>query len=383
MTSSPLAPALEALSWLGPAAAAREVAGLRRTPRSRAPGPGLLLDLAGNDYLGLSKHPLVLAAASQAAAEYGAGATGSRAVTGTTDLHLELEAALASFLRMESALVLSSGYLANLAAVTSLSGPGTLIVSDAANHASLIDACRLSQARVVVVAHGDLDAVERAVSDRPEQRALVLTDAVFSVTGLPAPLAALHRITRTAGATLLVDEAHSVGVVGEQGRGAVEAAGLAGEPDVVVTATLSKALGSQGGVVLGPRAVREHLIDTARPFLFDTALAPPATGAALAALRLADPDRVAALHLAAKALAEAVGMPATGSAVIPIHIGDPAAAAAARDACAQKGVLVGCFRPPSVPVGASCLRLTARADLTADDLALAAYAVRHALGATR
>ena len=375
------APALDALGWLGPAAAAREAAGLRRTPGSRPAGPGRLLDLAGNDYLGLSRHPLVIAAAASAAAEYGAGATGSRAVTGTTDLHLALEDALADFLRVESALVLSSGYLANLAAVTALSGPGTLIVSDATNHASLVDACRLSRARVAVVPHGDLDAVERALSSRPERRALVLTDAVFSVSGLPAPLAELHRIARAAGATLLVDEAHSVGVVGAQGRGAAESAGLAGAPDVVVTATLSKALGSQGGVVLGPRAVRAHLIDTARPFLFDTALAPPAAGAALAALRLASPDRVAALHRAAKALAAAVGTPATGSAVIPIHLGEATAAVAARDACAQEGVLVGCFRPPSVPAGASCLRLTARADLTADELALAAYAVRRALGA--
>lgn len=375
MTSPPAA-----LAWLPAAAAQREVAGLRRTPTSRPAGPGGLLDLAGNDYLGLASHPDVVEATGRAAREYGAGATGSRAVTGTTDLHLELEAALAAHLRMASALVLSSGYLANLAAITALSGPGTLVVSDAANHASVVDACRLARARIVVVPHGDTAAVARALAGRPEQRAVLVTEAVFSVSGRAAPLAELHRIARAAGALLVVDEAHSVGVVGPEGRGAVEAAGLSGEPDVVVTATLSKALGSQGGAVLGPAGVRGHLVDTARPFLFDTALAPPAAGAALASLRLVDGVRVGALHTRAAALAGAVGVPFGGSAVVRLGIGDPFAAVAARDACRAEGVLVGCFRPPSVPAGQSCLRLTARADLTDADLARAGRVVRSAVG---
>ena len=371
-----------ALAWLQPAARQREVSGLRRTPSSRPAGPGVLLDLAGNDYLGMARHPLVVDAAARAARDHGAGATGSRAVTGTTDLHLELEAALAGHLRMASALVLSSGYLANLAAIAALSGPGTLVVSDATNHASVVDACRLSRARVVVVPHGDLSAVARALTDRDEQRALLVSDAVFSVSGRLAPLADLHRLARAADALLVVDEAHSVGVVGGQGRGAVEAAGLSDEPDVVVTATLSKSLGSQGGAILGPAVVRAHLVDTARPFLFDTALAPPAAGAALAALRLVDRERVAALHDRARDLAAAVGAVPTGSAVLPLSVGDPFAAVAARDACRRGGVLVGCFRPPSVPAGHSCLRLTARADLTAREIRLAGEVVRAALGVT-
>lgn len=365
-----------ALAWLAPAADQRRAAGLQRFSRPRPVG---LLDLAGNDYLALSRHPLVVEAAVRAAREHGAGAAASRAVTGTTDLHEQLEDALARHLGAGSALVLSSGYLANLAAVTALSGPGTLVVSDAGNHASIVDACRLSRARVVVVPTGDVAAVERALAARTEPRALVVTDAVFSTTGRLAPLRALHAAARAHGAALVVDEAHALGVVGPQGRGATEDAGLSGQPDVVVTATLSKALGSQGGVVLGPPEVRAHLVDTARPFLFDTALAPPAAGAALAALRLADPARVRALQDAARSLAEAVGVPVTDSAVVPVPVGDPAAALAARDACERAGVLVGCFRPPSVPEGGSCLRLTARADLTAADLDRAAGAVRGAL----
>ena len=367
-----------ALAWLGPAADARAAAGLRRAPRSRPAGPGALLDLAGNDYLALSRHPLVVEAAVEAARQYGAGATGSRAVTGTTDLHLALEAALADHLGAGAALVLSSGYLANLAAVTALSGPGTLVVSDAGNHASVVDACRLSRARVVVVPHGDLGGLRQALSSRSEGRALLVTDAVFSVSGLSAPVAELHRLAREHGAALLVDEAHSVGVVGREGRGVVHDAGLAGQPDLVVTATLSKALGSQGGVVLGTAEVRQHLVDTARPFLFDTALTPPAVGAALAALRLVDADRVARLRRCAADLAEQLGVAATGSAVVPVHVGDPARALAARDRCEAQGVLVGCFRPPSVPVGQACLRLTARADLTATDVRRAADAVHAA-----
>ncbi len=370
---------LPALAWLEPAATARAAAGLRRTPTPRPAGGGSLLDLAGNDYLGLARHPLVVEAAAGAARDFGAGATGSRAVTGTTDLHLELEAELAAHVRADAALVLSSGYLANLAAVTALSGPGTVVVSDAGNHASIVDACRLSRARVVVVPHGDIGAVERALGERTEARALLVTDAVFSVSGQLAPLADLHRLARAAGAVFLVDEAHSVGVVGVEGRGAMEAAGLSGEPDVVLTVTLSKALGSQGGAVLGPASVRAHLVDTARPFLFDTALAPPAAGAALAALRLVDRARIAALHARAGELSAAVGAAPTDSAVVPLHIGDPFAAAAARDACREGGVLVGCFRPPSVPPGQSCLRLTARADLSSDEIDRAGEVVRAAM----
>ena len=366
-----------ALAWLAEAAAARRAAGLQRSAQVRTG----VLDLAGNDYLGLARHPEVTEAAAHAATRWGAGSTGSRLVTGTGPLHLAVEQALARHTGSEAGLVLSSGYLANLAAVTALSGPDTLVVSDEANHASIVDACRLSRARVAVVPHGDLARVAQALHQRDEERALVVTDAVFSVSGLLAPLAALHEVARDSGALLVVDEAHALGVVGRAGRGAAAAAGLAGAPDVVLTATLSKALGSQGGAVLGPAAVRQHLVDTARPFIFDTALAPPCAGAALAALELVDDALLTRLQHNAQALADAVGVPRTDSAVVPVLLGDARRATDARDACAAEGVLVGCFRPPSVPAGRSCLRLTARADLDDEDLAHAAQVVRRAVTA--
>lgn len=376
MTRTSADPA-RALSWLAPAAARRRAAGLQRSASARGTG----LDLAGNDYLGLSRHPDVVAAAGAAAQTWGAGSTGSRLVTGTTDLHLELERALAAHTGTEAGLVFSSGYLANLAAVAALSGPGALVVSDEANHASVVDACRLSRARVVVIPHCDVAAAATALRERDEEQALLVTDAVFSVSGRLAPLRALHEVARESGALLVVDEAHALGVVGHAGRGATSAAGLAGQPDVVVTVTLSKSLSSQGGAVLGPALVRDHLVDTARPFIFDTGLAPSSVGAALAALRMVDDERVGRLRANALSLAEALQVPPTDSAVVPVPIGDPTRATAARDACATDGLLVGCFRPPSVPPGASCLRLTARADLTADEIAYAGDVVHRAVRA--
>ena len=372
------AEAAGALGWLAAASDERRAAGLTR---ATVPRPLDALDLAGNDYLGLSRSPAVVAAAVEAVHRYGAGATGSRLVTGTVAPHDELERALAAHTGTDAGLVLSSGYLANLAVVTALGGADTLVVSDEANHASIVDACRLARARVAVVPHANPDAAATVLRDRAEPRALLVTDAVFSVSGRRAPLAALHDVARQTGAVLVVDEAHSLGVVGEAGRGAAHAAGLAGEPDVVLTASLGKALGSSGGAVLGPAALRRHLVDTARPFIFDTALAPSSAAAALAALRLVDPPRVARLRDNAHALADALDVARSDSAVVPVVVGDPGRALAARDACAADGVLVGCFRPPSVPAGQSCLRLTARADLTPDDVARAAAAVRRAVRA--
>ena len=337
-----------------------------------------LLDLASNDYLGLSRHPQVVEAAVAAARRFGAGSTGSRLVTGTTSLHLDLEAALAARTGAESALVFSSGYLANLGAVTALAGPDTLVVSDTANHASLIDACRLARGPVRVVPHADPWAVDQALT-RHEGRGLVVTDAVFSVDGSLAPLVALHEVVRRHGALLLVDEAHALGVLGPGGAGACALLGLDREPDVVRTVTLSKALGGQGGAVLGPPALRDHLVDTARAFVFDTGLAPASVGAALAALGLVTPDRLAALADVTAALAAAFEVPATPGPVVRLPIGDAHQAVAAQRDCHEQGVRVGCFRPPSVPQGASCLRLTARADLSGAELARAAEVVKGAL----
>lgn len=353
------------LAWLEAVEAHRRRDGLRRTLRARG-SHGEVVDLASNDYLGLARHPEVIEGGVRALRTWGAGSTGSRLVTGNTELHEEFETALAEFTGAEAALVFSSGYTANLGAVSALSGPGTLAVSDAAVHASLIDACRVSRARVAVTAHRDVDAVEAALAARTEDRALVLTDSVFSTDGALAPLRRLHEVCRRHRAVLLVDEAHGLGVRGAGGRGLLHESGLAGAPDIVMTTTLSKALGSQGGAVLATAAVREHLIDTARPFIFDTGLAPAAVGAALAALRvLADePWRAEAVLSHARTLASTCNVAETPqSAVVSVILGDPDAAVGAAAACLESGVLVGCFRPPSVPAGTSRLRVTARASL--------------------
>jgi 8-amino-7-oxononanoate synthase len=358
----------EQWAWLEQARAQVQRRGLVRRLDPGSPG---LLDLASNDYLGLARHPDVVQGAVDAARRYGAGSTGSRLVTGTTPLHLELEAELARRTGAESALVYSSGYLANLGAVTTLAGPDVLVVSDGANHASLIDACRLSRAAVQVVPHACPSAVEAALAAWPG-RALVVTDAVFSVDGSLAPLAELHAVARRHGALLLVDEAHALGVLGPGGAGACALLGIAGEPDVVRTVTLSKSLGAQGGAVLGPALLRDHMVDTARAFVFDTGLAPSSAGAALAALGLVTDERLAALAGVTRALAEALGVPATPGAVVHLPVGEAHAAVASQQACREAGVRVGCFRPPSVPEGGSCLRLTSRADLTAGEVSRAA-----------
>ncbi|KAA1249775.1 8-amino-7-oxononanoate synthase [Mycobacterium simiae] len=360
------------LAWLDVVERQRRAAGLRRSLRPRA-AVSTELDLASNDYLGLSQHPDVIDGGVQALRVWGAGATGSRLVTGDTELHQELEAALAEYVGTATGLLFSSGYTANLGAVASLSGPGSLLVSDAYAHASLVDACRLARARVVVTPHCDVDAVAVALASRREERAVVVTDSVFSAEGTLAPIRELHEVCRAHRALLIVDEAHGLGVRGG-GRGLLHELGLAGASDVVMTATLSKALGSQGGVVLGPASVRAHLIDAARPFIFDTGLAPATAGAALAALRVlkAEPGRPGAVLRHARELARVCDVPQVPqSAVVSVILGDPEVALAAATACLDAGVRVGCFRPPTVPAGTSRLRLTARASLSADELAWA------------
>ncbi|AKS34423.1 8-amino-7-oxononanoate synthase [Mycolicibacterium goodii] len=381
MTRTGLSP----LAWLADVEQRRRAEGLRRELRVRPP-VGAELDLASNDYLGLSQHPAVLDGGVEALRTWGAGAGGSRLVTGNTELHEAFERELAAFLGAESALVFSSGYTANLGALVALSGPGSLIVSDALSHASLVDACRLARARVVVSPHRDVDAVDAALAARSEDRAVVVTESVFSADGVLAPLRDLHAVCRRHGALLLVDEAHGLGVRGPGGQGLLYEAGLAGAPDIVVTTTLSKALGSQGGAVLGPEAVRAHLVDTARSFIFDTGLAPAAVGAAAAALRvlIAEPQRARAVLDRAAELAAISGVTETpDSAVVSVILGDPDVAVGAAAACLDRGVRVGCFRPPSVPVGTSRLRLTARASLTEDEMTIARQVLTHVLAAAR
>ncbi|MFI8369528.1 8-amino-7-oxononanoate synthase [Streptomyces sp. NPDC085466] len=363
-------PHRSAFDWTGAEARRRAEAGLVRTLRPR-PAASDLLDLAGNDYLGLTRHPEVTGAAAEAARRWGAGATGSRLVTGTTRLHTRLEEELAAFCGFEAALVFSSGYTANLAALTALGGPGALIVSDAANHASIVDGCRLARAEAAVVPHADPEAVRKTLEAHPGRRALAVSDSVFSVDGDRAPLEELAAACREHGAGLVVDDAHGFGVLGAGGRGALHGAGLAGDEDVVATLTLSKSLGSQGGAVLGPARVIEHLVNAARTFIFDTGLAPAATGAALQSLRLiaADPGLAERARTVATTLhRELTGAGFTSArpdaAVVSVRAPGPEEALRWAADCREQGLSVGCFRPPSVPDGISRLRLTARADLT-------------------
>ncbi|MFI1393899.1 8-amino-7-oxononanoate synthase [Streptomyces sp. NPDC020681] len=360
--------------WIDDESCRRERAGLVRTLRPRA-ADSELLDLAGNDYLGLTRRPEITGAAAEAARRWGGGATGSRLVTGSTALHAELERELADFCGFEAALVLSSGYAANLAAVTALSARGSLILSDAGNHASIVDGCRLSRAETAIVPHADVEAVRKTLDAHPGRRALAVTDSVFSVDGDAAPLAALADACRDHGAALLVDDAHGLGVLGDGGRGALNAAGLAGGAGVVATVTLSKSLGSQGGAILGPARVVEHLVNTARTFIFDTGLAPAAAGAALAALRLlrSEPElagraRTVATTLHRRLTAAGLTAARPDAAVVSVQAPSPEAAVRWAADCRAAGLVVGCFRPPSVPDGISRIRLTARADLTDQQL---------------
>ncbi|MFC9503649.1 8-amino-7-oxononanoate synthase [Streptomyces sp. NPDC057002] len=362
-----------AFGWIDEQARVRRRAGLVRTLRPR-PAASPLLDLASNDYLGLARHPEVTEGAARAARVWGGGSTGSRLVTGSTELHAELEAELAGFCGAEAALVFSSGYAANLAAVTALAPHGSLIVSDAGNHASLIDGCRLARGTTQVVAHAEPDAVRKALSAH-EGAAITVSDTVFSVDGDAAPLAELAAACREHGAGLVVDDAHGLGVLGDGGRGAPHAAGLAGADDVVVTVTLSKSLGGQGGAVLGPARVIDHLVNAARTFIFDTGLAPAAAGAALAALRLLrrEPERAARARAVASELharLTAAGLEAVrpDAAVVSVRAPSPEDAVRWAAECRAAGLAVGCFRPPSVPDGISRLRLTARADLTGEQI---------------
>ncbi|MEV0013616.1 8-amino-7-oxononanoate synthase [Streptomyces tendae] len=362
-----------AFGWIEEQDRARREAGLVRVLRPR-PAASPLLDLASNDYLGLARHPEVVEGAAAAARTWGGGATGSRLVTGTTALHAELERELAGFCGFEAALVFSSGYAANLAAVTALAPHGSLVVSDAGNHASLIDGCRLARGTTEVVGHADPEAVRKALATH-DGPAVAVSDTVFSVDGDAAPLVALADACRAHGAGLVVDDAHGLGVLGDGGRGAPQGAGLAGRDDVVVTVTLSKSLGAQGGAVLGPARVIAHLVNAARTFIFDTGLAPAAAGAALAALRLLgrEPERAAraravAAELHARLTAAGLDAVRPDAAVVSVRSPSPEEAVRWAADCRAAGLSVGCFRPPSVPDGISRLRLTARGDLSGEQI---------------
>ncbi len=364
-------------------AAARERDRLGLTRTLHTFDPTAVLDLAGNDYLGLRTHPRVIESAVEATRAHGGGAGASRLVTGTLAIHDDLERALAVLVGAPTALVLSSGYAANLAVLTSLADRDTLVVSDAHAHASLIDGARLSRGTIAVAEHNDVDHVRSLLSERSQAHAVVVVESIYSVFGDAAPLADLVQVTAEKGAVLVVDEAHALGAAGPAGAGLM-AKTLGGQPfpeHVVLTGTLSKALGSQGGLVLAHAEVREHLVNTARPFIYDTGLAPGAAGAALGALAaLADePALLDRLTENAEALARACGIQAPDGAVMSVRMPGPDEALAAVAVAQRDGMRIGCFRPPSTPDGTSRLRLTAHAHHTAEQLTRAASVLAEVL----
>jgi 8-amino-7-oxononanoate synthase len=350
----------------------------------RLPGSHDALDLASNDYLGLSQDERVVAAAHEALDRYGASATASRLVTGTLPVHRDLEAALCRLTGQPAALAFSTGYAANLGVLTALSGRGAEILLDAHAHASLHDAARMSRVPYATFAHNDPVDLDRELAARAGRRVVVAVESIYSVLGDAAPLRELVDVCHRHEALLVVDEAHGIGVAGH-GRGLVHDLDLTGAPDVVVTMTLSKALGGQGGAVLGPTTVRDHLVNTARSFIFDTGLAPASAAAATAAadLVLDDPGLAAAVRANARTLAAICGIEQAAGAVQSLPMPSPAAAVAAALRLREQGVLVGCFRPPSVPDGISRLRVTARADLVGDDLFHAARLVARTVERSR
>lgn len=351
----------------------RAVPELSGSSRHHPTGPtGPLLSFASNDYLGLASHPAILAASAAAAAEEGFGAGAARLVTGNLPAHRDLEIALAGFLGRPAALAFPSGYQANLGVLTTLAGPEDLIVSDAANHASLIDGCRLSRARIAVFAHRDpADAARALATPGTFRRRLLVTESLFSMDGDVAPLAALGTAAEASDAILVVDEAHALGVSGPGGRGLCAAAGVS--PDVLV-GTLGKAFGSAGGFVSGAPALRDLLLNRARTFVFTTAPPAPVAAAAAAGIRLAaSPEgeaRRSRLRANGALLAELLRgriEPPPGP-ILPIVLGPDAAALAASSALRAQGLFVPAIRPPTVPEGTARLRITLASEHTPADL---------------
>jgi 8-amino-7-oxononanoate synthase len=368
----------------------QELEGLGLTRRLRQisgpQGPTVLLDgkpvllLCSNNYLGLADHPRVRQAAAEAAMRWGVGAGASRLVSGSMTIHRRLEERLAAFEHTEACLLFGSGYLANLGVIGALAGAGDVIFSDELNHASIVDGCRLSSAEVVVYRHRDIEHLDWCMRKHGERKAgrLIVTDSVFSMDGDIAPLAHIAELANIYGARIVVDEAHATGNVGPDGRGAVAAAGLEGEIDVVI-GTLGKALGSYGAYACANSEMIQYLINTARSMIFSTAPGPPAVAGALAALELLEerPHRVARLRSNARVLRSALaseGFPVAESEmhIIPLLVGDERAAMRLCQQAIELGVFAQAIRPPTVPAGTSRLRLTAMASHTPTELQMAA-----------
>ncbi|SHL09187.1 8-amino-7-oxononanoate synthase [Rhodothermus profundi] len=382
------------MQWLAQQLQQLEAKGLRRQIRPLSSGGPYveregrrLLNLASNDYLGLSTDPRLTAAAREALARWGIGAGAARLVVGDRPVHDALEVALAALKETEAALVFPSGYAANVGVLSALAGPRDQIFADALNHASLNDGARLSRARFRYYRHRDLEQLEhllRGPGPGRGGRRFIVTDAIFSMDGTIAPLAELAELAERYEALLIVDDAHGTGVVGPEGRGTAHHLGVAGRIPVQV-ATLSKALGVQGGAALGTRLLIDYLVHRARAFIYSTGLAPVLAAAALEAVRLVQSGEGARrrqrqqAHVARlKAGLEARGYTVRHEAPAPmlaVLVGSPAAALQLSAHLEAHGVLAPAIRPPTVPPGTSRIRLAPMAIHTDDDIeaALAAF----------
>jgi 8-amino-7-oxononanoate synthase len=342
------------LEWAGDELAGVRAAGRWRQLRSiDARGPEAILDgqsvisFASNDYLGLTTHPAVVAAAHDALDRWGSGSGSARLIVGSRPIHHELEQALADWRHSERALLFPTGYAANLGVLSAMGGPDVTVVSDELNHASIIDGCRLSRSRVVVFPHRDVDACARALASTQGRR-IVVSDTVFSMDGDVAYVDELSQICAAHGALLIVDEAHAV--LGPDLP--LEVDGLA----LLRVGTLSKTLGALGGFVAGPAALVDLIINRSRPFIFTTAPSPADTAAALAALSVCRSDEGEVLRAR---LRRHVGRVRLGhpSPIIPIMLGDESRALAAAAQLLSRSLLVPAIRPPTVPVGTCRLRV--------------------------
>jgi 8-amino-7-oxononanoate synthase len=340
---------------------------LQTGPGNRGNG-SRVVSFASNDYLGLSMHPAVVAAAVEALGKWGAGSGASRLVTGSRPVHTELERALADWKGCEAAICFPTGFAANLGVLSVLGGSDVRVLSDSLNHASIIDGCRLSKATVSIFRHGDTAHLAELLGAEGHAATptVVVTDTVFSMDGDAAPLDEIAALCRRHGALLLLDEAHAVlgptfeSSGGSEGGGGGENGGVdhGGGLTVVRVGTLSKTLGSMGGFVAGPRNVIDLLVNLARPYIFTTALTPADSAAALAALGVLRSPEGDALVARLRALVTAVAGPEHPSPIIPVVLGSEERALDASAALLRAGLWVPAIRPPTVPVGTSRLRVT-------------------------
>lgn len=345
-------------------------------------GGRTMLMMASNNYLDMSSRADVKQYAARALETYGTGSGGSRLTTGNTALHEQLEEKIASFKNTESALVFNSGYTANTAAISALMGKGDVIFSDELNHASIIDGCRLSGAKVIVYRHNDMQDLEQKISENPCRKGLIVSDAVFSMDGDILHLREFVQIADKNGLLSMVDEAHSTGVLGKTGRGITEHFHHQYRPDILM-GTLSKAIGSEGGFVCGSRNLTEYLKNKARGFIFSTSLSPAAMAASYKAFEVIEeyPELVARLQENVRFFCQCLqdrGLPVhSETAVVPILIGDEQKAMEASQALFEEGYFTSAIRYPTVKKGSARLRIALMATHEQDQLKKAAQAIRN------